>query len=118
LSVPRARLGARGEDAAARFYERAGYVVLARNWRCPTGELDLVLRAGNGEAVVFCEVKTRSGGAYGTGFEQRRLRHLAGRWLASARPTGARYGRVRFDVAAVSVSTDGALVVDVIEDAF
>ena len=55
--------------------------------------------------VVFCEVKTRSSGAFGTPAEavtapkQARVRRLAGRWLAE-QPAG-RGGRIRFDVAAV-----------------
>jgi len=66
------------------------------------GELDLVLRRGR--TVVFCEVKTRRGDAFGTPFEavtmtkQRRLRTLAVRWL-SEHPVRA--GELRFDVAAV-----------------
>ena len=40
-------LGAFGEDAAARWYERAGYDVVGRNWRCAFGELDLVVRRGS-----------------------------------------------------------------------
>jgi putative endonuclease len=44
--VTRARLalGAAGEDLAAAWYEARGYQVLARNWRCREGELDLILR--------------------------------------------------------------------------
>src|SRR5688572_26949746 len=52
-----------GEDEAARWYAKAGYLVLDRNWRCDIGELDLVLsRAG---IVVFCEVKARASDRYG-----------------------------------------------------
>ena len=119
----RAVLGARGEDAAARRYLSAGYTVLARNWRCTEGEIDLVARDPTGDVLVFCEVKTRSGGAFGSPFEavtpqkQRRLRRLAGRWMATACPPGARADRVRFDVAAVS-ARHGSLELDVLEDAF
>ena len=59
----RRALGAAGEDVAAAWYRAAGYEVLARNWRCREGELDLVV-AGSG-VVVFCEVKTRRGDAFG-----------------------------------------------------
>ncbi len=40
-------LGAAGEDLSAAWYEERGYRVLARNWRCRQGELDLVLRFGS-----------------------------------------------------------------------
>ena len=40
---PRRALGAAGEDLAAAWYEAEGYRVLARNWRCRDGELDLVV---------------------------------------------------------------------------
>lgn len=99
---PRRVLGASGEDAAARAYERAGWSVVARNWRCRDGELDLVLERGG--VLVFCEVKTRTTDRYGgpaaavTASKQSRIRRLAMRWLAE---TGARAGKLRFDVAVV-----------------
>ncbi|HEX6423775.1 MAG TPA: YraN family protein [Acidimicrobiales bacterium] len=117
----RQRLGARGEQLAADWYVARGYRLVARNWRCREGELDLVV-ARDGE-LVFCEVKTRSSDRFGTPAEavtpakQRRLRVLAARFLAGAEGAGAGSagaGRgIRFDVAAV---TGGR--VDVIEAAF
>jgi putative endonuclease len=106
-------LGAQGEALAAQWYERRGFVVLARNWRCAFGELDLVV--GRPGLVVFCEVKTRTSNAYGGAVaavspsKRRRVRRLAAEWLAS-KPGRA---EVRFDVAAV----DGG-VVAVVEGAF
>ena len=97
------RLGADGEQVAAQWYEARGYTVLARNWRCSDGELDLILATGS--TVVFCEVKTRSSDRFGTPFDavgpakQRRLRRLAGRWLREAAPF--RPTTLRFDVAGV-----------------
>ena len=76
----------RGEGLAAEWYVEHGYDVVARNWRCREGEIDLVV-AGHG-AVVFCEVKARSSDRYGlpaeavTPAKQRRLRQLAARFLA------------------------------------
>lgn len=110
----RRALGASGEAAAAAWYEAAGYAVLDRNWRCRAGELDLVL--GDGRHVVFCEVKTRSSAAFGvpaaavTPAKQRRIRHLAMRWLEGH---GVRAASLRFDVASVVGDR-----VDVIEGAF
>ncbi len=114
----RAELGARGEDAAAAWYESHGYEVLERNWRRREGEVDLIARQGR--TVVFCEVKARSTEAFGSGAEavvpakQRRIRRLAGRWLAELTPASGRaLVDVRFDVVSIT-GTD----VDVIEDAF
>lgn len=114
MTDARRRLGAAGERAAAAWYEARGYRVLARNWRCREGELDLVL--GRGRTVVFCEVKTRSSAAYGvpaaavTHDKQRRLRVLAMRWLAES---GVSAGELRFDVVGVLAGR-----VEVIEAAF
>jgi putative endonuclease len=114
----RQRLGARGEQLAAEWYLAHGYQVIARNWRCREGELDLVVtRAGE---LVFCEVKTRSSDRFGlpaeavTPAKQRRLRVLAARFLAEHEGGGGARGRgVRFDVAAVMGGR-----VEVIEAAF
>jgi putative endonuclease len=114
----RQRLGARGEDRAADWYRAAGYEVIARNWRCAEGELDLVVAQPG--YLVFCEVKTRTSDRFGvpaeavTGAKQRRLRTLAARFLAEHPPAVSSAARgIRFDVVAVSGST-----VDVIEAAF
>ncbi|HUC36856.1 MAG TPA: YraN family protein [Acidimicrobiales bacterium] len=127
----RRALGSRGEQAAAAWYRDAGYQLLSANWRCPEGELDLVLSGPDGEPIVFCEVKTRTTARFGTGFEavtaakQRRLRLLATRWLADQRRRGAigRTGtrvvpRVRFDVASVTPGRGGEMSVEVMEGAF
>lgn len=58
-SDPRQRLGAKGERIAARFLRRHGHRILARNYRCPTGEIDLI--TSHGDQIVFVEVKTRAG---------------------------------------------------------
>ena len=91
-----------GERVAARRYQRDGYRVLDRNWRCPFGELDLVVSRDG--VVAFCEVKTRRSSAYGLpaeavdGRRQRRLRAAAAQWL---RKHGTRFREVRFDVVSV-----------------
>ncbi len=118
MSNRRRALGSAGEEAVADWYETAGYEVLDRNWRCRTGELDLVVTRDR--VVVFCEVKTRRSGTFGAPVEaitftkRRRLRTLAAEWLAHCRP-----GRceVRFDVASVR-PTGAVLAVEVLEDAF
>ena len=85
------------------WYEAHGYQVVARNWRCRDGELDLVLRQGR--VFVFCEVKARTTDAFGvpaeavTRSKQARIRRLAARWLDEAAPAKAR--EIRFDVVAI-----------------
>jgi putative endonuclease len=92
---------------------------VARNWRCPLGELDLVLVRG--PTLVFCEVKTRRGSALGGAYEavgwqkQRKLQRLAEAFLADS-PSVA--DEVRFDVASVAVAPSGGLAVHVFESAF
>ncbi len=102
MTRARLDLGAAGEDLAAAWYEARGYQVLARNWRCREGELDLILRRG--PTVVFCEVKTRSSLAFGSPLEAvtprkcQRIRRLAAAWLDEI---GGGAAELRFDVAAV-----------------
>jgi putative endonuclease len=105
-------LGQAGEELAARYLERRGMVVLARNWRCAgpdvRGELDIVAR--DARALVFCEVKTRrddtSGGPLAaiTPAKQRQLRRLAAAYLTATRQPRR---RVRLDVIAITWPTDG-----------
>jgi putative endonuclease len=118
-----AAIGRLGEDAALGQYTRAGYALVARNWRCRLGEIDLVLARGG--TLVVCEVKTRRGGGYGAPFEavdhrkRGKLRVLAEAFLVSesAAPAVAMITEVRFDVASVTISGRGARV-HVFEDAF
>jgi putative endonuclease len=115
----RKQVGREGEIAAWEAYRRRGYRLVARNWRCRLGELDLIVdRPG---VVVFCEVKTRRPGLLGEPFEavtatkQRKLRALAQAFL-SAR--GTRAPAHRFDVASVTVDGPARIRVEVYEDAF
>jgi putative endonuclease len=116
----RRALGAAGEGAVARWYATAGYEIVDRNWRCREGELDLVV--ARRDELVFCEVKTRRGHAFGAPVEavtitkQRRLRVLAARWLREHPDRRAR--DLRFDVASVVAERGSAPVIDVIEAAF
>lgn len=118
--VDRIALGSWGEDVAVRHLLTAGYVVLARNWRCREGELDVV--AQRDRVLVFVEVKTRSGPAYGdpaeavTAVKARRIRLLAARWLVDARPQGS--FDLRFDVVGVVRQSSGPPVVTHLQGCF
>lgn len=109
-------VGRFGEQVAAQFLERNGLTVVDRNWRCAAGEIDIVAR--DGDDVVFCEVKTRSGDAFGTPAEAvtaRKMAHMrvtARLWLEAHRagqPWLRRAG-VRFDVVSVRRGSDGVRV--------
>ena len=101
---PSMQLGQDGEDLAAAHLTAAGMEVLARNWRCREGELDIVAREPSG-AIVFVEVKARSGTRFGEPAEAvgrvkaRRIHVLACRWLAENRPSDS--PALRFDVVSV-----------------
>ncbi len=116
---PRIDVGRRGEAAVERHYVGRGYRVVARNWRCRLGELDLVL--ARGETLVMCEVKTRRGSRYGGGFEavdarkRQKLRALAETFCLQ-HPVGS--ASIRFDVASVRLRTDGSAAIEIFHDAF
>ena len=60
-------LGKSGEQAAAEYLESCGLRILDRNWRCATGEIDIV--AVDRHTLVIVEVKARSGMRYGSPLE-------------------------------------------------
>jgi putative endonuclease len=105
-AMTRAELGAFGEQLAVEHLTTLGLTVLERNWRCRYGELDVIATDDERGVLVFVEVKTRSTDAYG-GVEEavtpqkvRRLRRLAGLWLAQQQGSWA---QVRIDVVGVRV---------------
>jgi putative endonuclease len=100
-ALPSAR-GAAAEDAAQRFLERQGLKLVARNFRCPGGELDLVMRERDTLALV--EVRSRGRSDFGSAAESITARKrarlvLAARSFLAAHPEHARQP-VRFDVVA------------------
>ncbi|MEX0833282.1 MAG: YraN family protein [Actinomycetota bacterium] len=111
-------VGRAGEDAALDRYRGSGYALLARNWRRPAGELDLVVAKSG--VIVFCEVKTRSGVSFGGGYEavtatkQKKVRQLAELFLLESKVPSR---SVRFDVASVLMVSEEPQV-ELFEDAF
>jgi putative endonuclease len=97
------------EDLVSRWYEQHGYVIVARNWRCKRGELDVV--ACKNGVLVVCEVKARASNAFGTPAEavtpakQLKVRRATADLRASLRasndPLLSLVKSVRFDVACV-----------------
>ncbi len=114
-------LGRRGEQLAAEHLERQGLAVLARNWRCGEGELDIVATDGDA-TVVFCEVKTRRGTGFGSPLEavtrgkRRRIRRLAFLWLSTMKPR--RWTVSRFDVIGILMPDNAAPQIEHVIEAF
>ena len=104
----RRMVGERGEDLACAELARQGMQIVARNWRCGIGELDIVAleRTPGRQTLVFCEVKCRTGLGYGDPLESitwakvRKLRQLAAQWLADHQVPA---DRIRLDAVGVVI---------------
>lgn len=105
-TLTRAQLGALGERLAVDHLTGLGLQVLDCNWRCRYGELDVIAVEPSTRTVVFVEVKTRTGDGFGglayavTEQKLRRLRRLAGLWLAGQ---DRRWAAIRIDVVGVRI---------------
>lgn len=112
-------LGRRGEAIAADHLIARGLNIVERNWRCPQGEIDLIAR--DGFELVFVEVKTRSGVAFGHPLESitvaklARLRRLAAAWC-DTHPGS--HDRIRIDAIAVIAPAGEAATVEHLERVF
>lgn len=104
---------------AVEYLTGNGVVVLSRNWRCREGEVDLV--ATDGERLIVCEVKTRSGTGYGepaegvTPAKAARIRRVAAEWLRAHR---VGWCEIRFDVLAVLCPPGGPVTIEHLRGAF
>lgn len=111
-------LGARGEEAAARFLERAGLRLLERNWRWKQWELDLICEEG--ETLVFAEVKTRGPGSLAApadalnAAKQAKLFKAAAQYLSKHK---AWERPCRFDLVSVRI-TESSEEIEHVRDAF
>lgn len=110
-SPPHQRRGHEAEDAACAHLARHGLGLLARNYRSPWGEIDLVMQ--DGATLVFVEVRYRGNRDFGTPAEtvdsgkQARLRATAEHYLQHTR--GASRKACRFDIVAIAGGPDGGL---------
>jgi len=104
--------GAYGERLALRHLRRRGLKTLARNFRCPAGEVDLIMldpstrKALRAETLVFVEVKTRRSDDYVApaaavnADKQRRIRRASRTYLASRDTSGY---NIRYDVVSIVI---------------
>ncbi|MEO8260691.1 MAG: YraN family protein [Acidobacteriota bacterium] len=118
MSLSRSHFGKTGEDLACRELERRGYAIVARRYRRRCGELDIIAR--DGETLVFVEVKTRRGQAFGPAAEavgfvkRRRLAQIAMDYMVRHHLTKR---PCRFDVVAIQFDRQRA-VIEVFRNAF
>lgn len=75
MSRQRQELGQRGETEAVQFLEARGYTLIAKNYRSPYGEVDLIVRdPRRPQMIVFVEVRTNSDPRFGDPLESISLR--------------------------------------------
>lgn len=118
MTQARLALGKLGEDLALRRIRALGYKILARNYRCPVGEIDLIAR--DGATLVFIETKTRqatSGFSAKEAVDERKRRKIAQAALVYLKECRLTEAKARFDVVAVTL-TRGRPHIDVIQNAF
>jgi putative endonuclease len=117
-------IGDHGEALAAQYLKDAGYQIMDRNYRYERAEIDLVCFDPSGATrgeIVFIEVKTRSGLAYGspeeavTNEKQERIAHASEAYLYERRLEGA---PARFDVVSILLNQDEAPDINHFKDAF
>ena len=111
-------LGAKGEEAAARYLKKHGYKIVDRNWRGRRGELDIVCSHKGG--LVFVEVKTRTPGPMNaphqglTPAKMQRMARTVGEYLSRHEAWDK---PCRLDLVAVVVPQDGRPEIEHVENA-
>ncbi len=102
MNLDRRELGSSGESIACRFLEKQGYKIIERNYRCKSGEIDII--AMEKDTLCFVEVKTRNNFSYGPPFlsvtprKQRQISLVALNYLAR---TKRKFAGIRFDVVSI-----------------
>lgn len=112
------KIGSFGENLAVQFLENRDYNIIARNFKCVQGEIDII--ATKDEEIIFCEVKTRSNKSYGNpaeavnNFKQKHLWNAAEYYLYKNNLINS---YVRFDI--LEVFVDGsAITINQIKNVF
>jgi putative endonuclease len=119
IAVRRKELGERGERLAEKYLKKNGYRIVARNYRCPLGEIDLIVR--DGDTIVFVEIKGKSSHRFGSAAEavtaakQRRLARVASHYLSTFKLHDS---YVRFDVVGIHWAGTGRPEIGLVKDAF
>ena len=119
LGLWRKLLGDRGERAASTLLKRRGHRILARNYRCPAGEIDLITL--DGTTLVFVEVKTRSSDTFADPEQavgRRKQQHIIRAAECYRQAKGAQAYPCRFDVVSILMQPNGRPEAHHIRDAF
>jgi putative endonuclease len=120
LLADRAMLGRWGEKRCERFLKRKGFKTLTRNYRCKTGEIDLVMADADG-SLVFVEVKTRANEDFSpaeaaVNFNKKKRMNRAARYFMAAHEIENR--PIRFDVVTVVLGDKGRPEINHYKNAF
>jgi len=118
MTEERIALGRLGENFAKKRLKELGYRILATNYRCPLGEIDLIAR--DGECLVFVEIKTRTNQPLGLAKEavhRRKQVQLSKVALAYMKSYNISETKARFDVVAIGVN-GGRKEIEIIQNAF
>lgn len=121
LKLSRQQKGQLGEEAACRWLREQGYRMIRQNWRCRSGEIDII--ASREGLIIFVEVRSRSGtGQYGTpqeSVDMRKMQQVRSTAAVYLQMTGETDQQIRFDVIAVMLNKAGETIsVDHIVNAF
>ena len=102
--TPEAALGRKGEDYAHRYLRRAGFTILARNYRPGGGEAEVDIVARDGDIVVFVDVKSRRSSEFGApdrAIDTTKQRNITRAARSYATKAGIPWNQVRFDTVSV-----------------
>ncbi|WP_339821655.1 YraN family protein [Paenibacillus sp. FSL R7-0216] len=113
--------GRKAEQAACEHLLSHGFTVVERNWRCRTGEIDIIARKGN--TLIIVEVRSRSqqAAAFGTPAESitaRKIKQVRDTAVVYLHRTGQSDANIRFDVVAVTFGKNNDITLEHIEAAF
>ncbi|MBT2283202.1 YraN family protein [Paenibacillus polymyxa] len=112
MKLTRQQKGRLGEEAACRWLRENDYRIIRQNWRCRSGEIDIIASCDG--LIVFVEVRSRSGAAqYGTpqeSVDMRKMQQVRSTASVYLQMTGETDLQIRFDVIAVMLNQTGDVV--------
>ena len=114
MKINKRTIGSEAEEVACGYLEKSGYKILERNFRCRSGEIDII--ALNGDYIVFIEVKYRKDKTFGypresvNYYKQKNISKVASYYLLIK---NAYHKNCRFDVVEIIGSH-----IELIQDAF